>query len=84
MRKSEKFDESCYDTSNEKCGFAYIFNQYKFKDNNETKREGSLKDVENLQVRLSNWAFDVKTFSDLTLENLKYELTQGKEREKFS
>lgn len=68
-------DERYYDFTNSKVGIALIFNQMKFKG--EQDRKGSKKDADDLKEVLSNIGFNVDVCDDYTVAAIKQKLLKG-------
>lgn len=76
LHPSRPTTEKYYDTSHKNIGTALIFNQIKFKDNQE--RKGSKKDADDLQDVLLGLGFDAHVFTDFTAEKIRDCLFTGK------
>lgn len=69
LHPSRPTAEKYYDTSHKNIGTALIFNQIKFKDNQE--RKGSKKDADDLYDVLLDLGFNAQVFTDLSAEQIK-------------
>lgn len=72
LHPSRPTDERYYDFSGKNMGVALIFNQVRFKG--EQERKGSQKDADDLSGTLSAMGFDVKVFTDYTYKKIKTQL----------
>lgn len=74
-------DEECayYDMNHEERGLAIILNHFKFdsKKYKDLKRNGTEKDCERLQKTFHELDFKVKTYHDLTREEINTKLQKG-------
>lgn len=76
LHPSRPTNDRYYDFTNENVGIALIFNQVRFK--NEQERKGSNKDAEDLREVLSNIGFDVRLHTDFTVQQIKNEVLNSK------
>lgn len=72
---SQPTNERYYDCTHPNVGQAVVFNQMKFKG--EQERKGSQKDADDLKRVLSDIGFEVNVYNDYTAEQIKKKLNSG-------
>lgn len=72
---SQPTNERYYDCTHLNVGQAVVFNQMKFKG--EQERKGSQKDADDLKRVLSDIGFEVNVYNDYTAEQIKKKLNSG-------